>query len=161
MNKISFLVVALSLFSVSVEAGLRDLIQQNVQNAEKSYEQTISTIEQQSKPSRLWIHVRTESQRNVGEEIQKAITDVSLAGRRIEKKPLQIVAFGPRESQLRYFKRGDDSQAKELLTVLRKLIPELKLINFSDKYSHVRWIKTGHFELWLSPKLEKIESLKP
>ena len=154
MKKIAFLVVVFTLFSVNVEAGLSDLIQQNVQDAAKSYEQT---IKQHSKPSRLWIHMRTESQRNVGEEVQKAVADISLGGSRIEKKPLQIVAFSPSKSQLRYFKKEDESQATELLTVLLRLIPELKLKDLSGEYSHVRWIKTGHFELWLSPELVQIE----
>jgi len=158
MKKNVLLVVALTLFSVNVEAGLTDLIQQNVQDADKSYEQTISPIEQQSKPSRLWIHMRTESQRNVGEEILKAISDTSLGGRRIEKKPLQIVASGPQESELRYFKKEDEAQAAALFAVLRRLIPELKLKDLSREYSHIRWIKTGHFELWLSPELVQIES---
>lgn len=158
MKKSVIFVAALMLFSVNVEAGLRELIHQNVEDADKSYEQTISPIEQQSKPFRLWIHVRTESQRNVGEEILKAIADTRLGGRRIEKKPLQIVDSAPQESQLRYFKKEDESQATELLAVLRRLIPELKLKDFSRQYSHVRWIKTGHFELWLSPELVQIES---
>ncbi len=158
MKKIALMVVALTLFSVNVEAGLSDLIQQNVQDADKSYERITSPIEQQSMPSRLWIHVRTESQRNVGEEIYKVITDTSLGGRRIEQKPLRIVASSPRESQLRYFKKEDESQAAELFAVLRRLIPELKLKDFSREYSHVHWIKTGHFELWLSPGFVRIES---
>ena len=73
MKKITLLVVALILLSVNVDGGLSDLINQNVKDADKSYEQTISPIEQRSNQSRLWIHARTESQRNVGEKIFKAI----------------------------------------------------------------------------------------
>jgi hypothetical protein len=158
MKKNVLLLLALTLFSVNVEAGLRELIQQNVQDADKSYEQTISPIEQQSKPPRLWIHVKTESQMKVGKEIFKAIADTSLGGRRIEEKPLQIVDSAPQESQLRYFKKEDESQAAELFAILQRLIPELKLKDLSRQYSHIRWIKTGHFELWLSPELVQIES---
>jgi hypothetical protein len=157
MKKYALLVIALMLFSVKTEAGLRDLIHQNVQDADKSYEQTISPVEQQIKHPQLWIHVQNESQRKVGEEILKAISDISIGGRHIEKKPIQIVAFGPRESQLRYFRKEDQSQATELLAVLRRLIPELKLKDLSLEYSNVRWIKSGHFELWLSPQLVQIE----
>lgn len=158
MKKTALLIVAITLFSVNVEADLSDLIQQNIQDSDKSYEQTILPFEQRNKPSRLWIHVRTESQRNVGEEIFKTIADTSLGGSRIEQKPLQIVAFGPQESQLRYFKKENESQATELFAVLRRFIPMLKLKDFSREYSHVRWIKTGHFELWLSSELVHIES---
>ena len=157
MKKYALLVIALMLFSVKTEAGLRDLIHQNVQDADKSYEQTISPVEQRIKHPQLWIHIQNESQRKVGEEILKAISDISIGGRHIEKKPIQIVAFGPRESQLRYFRKEDESQATELLAVLRRLIPELKLKDLSLEYSNVRWIKSGHFELWLSPQLVQIE----
>jgi hypothetical protein len=146
------------LFSVNVEADLNDLIKQNIQDSNKSYEQTISSIERQSKPIRIWIHVRTKTQRNVGKKILKAIADTSIEGRRVEEKPIQIVDSAPPESQLRYFKKEDNSQATELFGVLQRLIPELKLKDLSRQYSHVRWIKTGHFELWLSPDLIQIES---
>ena len=157
MKKYALLVIALMLFSVKTEAGLRDLIHQNVQDADKSYEQTISPVEQRIKHPQLWIHIQNESQRKVGEEILKAISDISIGGRHIEKKPIQIVAFGPRESQLRYFRKEDESLSTELLAVLRRLIPELKLKDLSLEYSNVRWIKSGHFELWLSPQLVQIE----
>jgi hypothetical protein len=65
--------------------------------------------------------------------------------------------FGPRESQLRYFNKEDASQAAELLKVLSRLIPELKLKDLSREYAKLRWIRTGHFELWLSPELVQIE----
>ena len=158
MKKYVLLAVAITLFSVNVEADLNNLIKQNIQDSNKSYEQTISSIEQQSKPIRLWIHVRTKSQMNVGKEILKAIADTSIEGRRIEEKPIQTVDSAPPESQLRYFKKEDNSQAAKLFGVLQRLIPELKLIDLSRQYSLVRWIKTGHFELWLSPDMIQIES---
>jgi len=158
MKKIALLIVAIALFSGNVGALPIDLIQQNIKYSDKLYEQSILTIEQRSMPSRLWIHVRTESQKKIGEEIFKILADTSLVESRIEKKPLQIVDFGPEVSQLRYFKKKNKSQATELFSVLRKSIPMLKLKDLSSEYSHIRWIKLGHFELWLSPQLEHIES---
>lgn len=158
MKKIILLIAAFILFPVNVEAGLSRLIQQNIEESDKSFEQTILPIEQQSKPSRLWIHVCTEGQRIVGEKIYKAISDTGSGETHIVEKPLQIVAIGPSESQLRYFKKEDESQAAELFEVLRKFIPTLKLKDFSQEYSHVRWLKKGHFELWLSPELMQIET---
>ena len=67
MKKNILLIAAFILFPVNVEAGLSRLIQQNIEESDKSFEQTILPIEQQSKPSRLWIHVCTEGQRIVGE----------------------------------------------------------------------------------------------
>jgi len=158
MKKNLILKLALLLFSANVDAGLSNLIQQNIQDSDKSFEQTILPIEQGITPSRLWIHVRTEGQRIIGEKIYKTIANTSLGGSHIVEKPLQIVASGPLESQLRYFKKEDESQAAELFEVLHKFIPMLKLKDFSREYSQVRWLKKGHFELWLSPKLMHIET---
>ena len=157
MNKIFLLTVAFVLLPLSADSGLNDLIKQNVKDADQSYKQSVSPIEQRMQPSRLWIHLRSESQKKVGEEIFKAVSDIKLMGRGIERKPLQFVDFGPRESQLRYFKERDEPEAKELMNILRRLIPEIKLKDFSREYAHINWIKTGHFELWLSPEVVKLE----
>ncbi len=158
MNKIVFMALALSLFSVNAEAGLEKLIQENVQEADKSYQRIISPMEKQRKPSRLWIHALTEGQTNLAGKIFKAVRDTTPGGSPIELKPLQIITFTLQDSQLRYFKKEDEFKASELFEVLRRLIPDLKLKDLSRKYSQVRWIQTGHFELWLSPELVQLKS---
>jgi hypothetical protein len=166
MKKSILFIIALILFSVNVEAdpdnsGLRDLIQQNIQDAEKSYEQTISPVEQQRKTFSLWINVSGERQIKIGEKILKRIADTDLGGKDIESKPIQIVEDGPRNTQLRYFKKEDAPQAAELLSELEKFIPNINLKDYSRQYSNLSWIKPGHLELWLSPGLKKIMPPKP
>jgi hypothetical protein len=166
MKKSILFMTALILFSVNVEAGpdnsgLRDLIQENIQDAEKSYEQTISPIEQQRKTFSLWINVSGERQIRLGEEIRKRIADTDLGEKGIENKPIQLVDNGPPNNQLRYFKKEDAPHAAELLSVLRKFIPNINLKDYSRQYSDINWITPGHLELWLSPRLKKIRPPKP
>jgi hypothetical protein len=153
MRKLILFITALMFLSISAEAGLRELIQRNVQDAEKSYEQTISPIETRSKTFRLWIHVPTEKQRRVGKEILKRFAESGLDEKEIENNPIQVIDNGPPDTQLRYFKKEDLSQASELLSKLKRFIPNISLKDFSRQYSNIKWIKPGHLELWLSPRL--------
>ncbi len=152
MKPISITVfIAVLLFSVPVAAGLNDLIHQNVEDADKFYEQTISPVKQKNTPARLWIHIRTEAQKAQAERIYGEIQNVTLEGRSILKQPIQSVDFGPQTSQLRYFKKTDEMMARQLWAELRNLLPDLQIADFSHDYAQAGWIRPGHFELWLSP----------
>ena len=143
----------LALFSTQVNADLNKLIYLNIMDISDSNEMVNSPAEHPTKPPRLWIHVQTEDQIDMGEEIYNKVLDISVGNLIIERKPVLTVGDGPLDSQLRYFKKEDKTQAQELFETLRGLIPGLKLKDFSQEYSHVGWIKSGHYELWLSPEL--------
>lgn len=151
MNKKTLLGIIFCLQALNVNAGLNDLINQNVINSDKSYEQIFSNVEQVRKPLQLWIHLRSENQKKLGEEVYQQVIKAKSPGIRIEKQPFQVVNYGPSDSQLRYFKVEDKSDALELLKVLRLLLPKLEIRDFSSEYSDIYWIKRGHIELWLSP----------
>ncbi len=160
MRQIALFIVVLTIFSAHVDAGLDDLIKQNIQDAAKSYDRTLSPVQRSTEPARLWVHVRSDSQERIGDEILNIVTDTKLEERSIEWKPVQVVDFGPRESQLRYFKRQDESEARELFGILRGLIPQLELKDLSRQFARVGWIKSGHYELWLSPDIVRLEPLE-
>ncbi len=140
--------VLLTLFLEHVDAGfsLNDLIEQNIE-----------TLQQSTETARLWVHVQSDSQKGIGKQILNRVKNAKLEERSIERKPVQLVASGPQESQLRYFKRQDKSEARELFRILRKLIPQLELLDLSSQYERVGWIKSGHYELWVSPDLVRLE----
>lgn len=156
MKKIMLFIAALILLTINAEAGLRELIQQNVKDAEKSYEQTVSPIETQTATFKLWINVPGERQRRLGKEILKRLADTGSDGKTIEDNPIQIIDKAPPDTQLRYFKKEDKPQAAELLSKLKKFIPNIRLKDFSGQYSNIKWIKPGHLELWLSPSLLRL-----
>jgi hypothetical protein len=159
-NNLILVLLNLMLTPLTVNADLNELIQQNVLDADKSYEQIISTVEQPLKPSQLWIHVRSDNQTGLAEELYKQVSSANLPGIRIERKPLQFVSSGPRVSQLRYFKKEDGSEAQKLLETFRLIIPDLELKDFSSQYSHDSWIKRGHYELWFSAEVGNTDSAR-
>ncbi len=157
MKQIALMAAALALFSEHANADLDKLINKNVQDATRSYERTLSPVERPREPVQLWLHIRSDSQKKIGEEILKRVKDAKLKERSIEQRPVQTVHIGPQVSQLRYFKTQDEPEARELFAILRRVIPKLELKNFSREYERVTWIKRGHYELWLSPDLVRLE----
>jgi hypothetical protein len=150
---------ALVLFSPPLSgANLDELINQNVRDATRAYEKTLPPAQQPANPAQLWIHVRSDSQNKLAQEILDRVASTEFRQWKMEQKPVQKVDSGPGKSQLRYFKRQDRTQVRELFDMLRKLIPQLELSDLSGKYESVGWIKSGHFELWLSPDLMRLQS---
>lgn len=131
---------------------LNEQIQQNVDEARKSYEQLVN-----QEPPRLWIHVRTEQQRQLLQHIADWLKPVSS----IKIEPIQLVKEGPKKSQLRFFSSQDKDEAGNLLKKLQKIFPHLELQDFSAQYGAMGWLESGHFELWLAPDLKKITLPEP
>lgn len=157
MKQIALIAAVLGLFSEHANADLEKLINKNVRDATKSYERILSSTERPSGAVQLWLHIRSDSQKKIGEEILNRLKNAKLGERSIEQKPVQTVQFGPQVSQLRYFKAQDEPEARELFEIMRRLIPKLELKNFSREYERVSWITRGHYELWLSPALVRLE----
>jgi len=158
MRQIVLVAVVILISLRHADAQLNELIQQNVQDAAQSYERTSSPIQRSAESARLWVHVRNDRQKEIGEKLLKIVTNGNVEGRKIEAKPIQLVDVGPNNSQLRFFKREDEKEATELVEMLRKYIPELQLRDLSSQYANVVWLKSGHYELWLSPELIQLKS---
>ena len=152
MNKL--ILCTLLLCSGSVHGvALSDLINQNVQRSNKSYDQSLAYARLPVTPAQLWIHIRNDNQQKLADEILDTLARQQFQKANIEPMPVQKVDAGPRKNQLRYFKRQDQKQAEELFSALRKLIPQIELSDASGRYQNVDWIKPGHYELWLAPEL--------
>ncbi len=152
-RNIAFALVMLVL-ARSASAQLNDLIKQNVQDARSSYKQLSG--EQRIETPQLWIHVRSDAQKKLVAENLKWFGSIQLRGKGIDVRPLQLVAKGPEQSQLRFFKRQDREEAEQLLGELKKGFPGLQLQDLSGRYQAIEWLKPGHFELWLAPNVSKI-----
>jgi hypothetical protein len=158
MNRMALSTFALVLFSGQVSgATLNELINQNVRDATRTYEKTLPPAQQPATPAQLWIHVRNDGQKQLAQEILDKVAKTGFRQSKVEQKPIQKVDSGPGKSQLRYFKRQDQTQARELFDMLRTLIPQLELSDVSGKYESVGWIKSGHYELWLSPDTMRLQ----
>jgi hypothetical protein len=158
MKKMLLVAVALALFSDQVDSqALNELINKNVRNATAAYEKTLQSAQQSASPAQLWIHVRSDSQKKLAQEIQDRLNSTEVAHGKIEQKPVEKVDAGPEKSQLRYFKKRDQAQAQELFEFLRKQVPQLTISDLSAKYDSVGWIASGHYELWLAPDLVRLQ----
>jgi len=159
MKKIALATFGLVLISGHANCGnLNELINKNIQDATRAYEKTLTSEQQPAKLARLWVHIRTDRQEKLAHIILNEIVKMEFNQWAVEQKPIQKVGVGPKNSELRYFKKQDQTQAQELFNELRKLIPQLKISNLSDKYESVDWIKPGHYELWLSSDLTNLQS---
>jgi len=157
MKIIAMVTVALALFpEYAGAAGLNELINQNVRDATGAYQKTLPPAQRSAKPARLWIHISNIVQKPMAEEVLARVTK-ALPSEQIEKTPVQIVDSGPRRSELRFFKKEDEPQARILFESLRGIVPRLELKDFSREYEGARWIKPGHYELWLAAELDRLQ----
>ena len=81
---------------------------------------------------------------------------IQVNGRRLDVRPIQQVATGPQQSQLRFFKTADRTLGQMLLAQVSKAIPAVVLQDMSNAYRGATWIEPGHFELWLAPGVTRI-----
>ena len=77
------------------------------------------------------------------------LSDAEAMGSRIEVKPLQSVAVGPYKTQLRFFSEVDAKNALALMISLGSLLGDIEIVDFSEQYRDVSWLRPGHFELWI------------
>ncbi len=117
------------------------------------------TGEQTIAPSRLWLHIQRDAQKDLAVALLDEVRGETLAGAAIDVRPIRMVTIGPNASQLRYFKRGDEDEARILFMFLQGFVPGLELVDMSENYKQYDWIDPGHYELWLSPDL--VELLTP
>ena len=154
MTRIAGVVVVALLLSQSAAAQLNKLIEQNITS--QTYSANRLTNEPQKNTPQLWIHVRSEDQKRVVQGKLDWFRGLEVGGRKVEVRPIQMVSEGPKQSQLRFFRQTDQSQAEALLAEIRKAVPLTVLQDMSRQYQQVQWIEPGHYELWLAPNVATI-----
>jgi hypothetical protein len=152
MFGLSIFVIALNAHS----AGLNELIQQNVKDSTRSYDQVLRQTAPERPAPRLWIHVRSKEQKNAVTGIRDWLEQIEIKGHKLDLRPIQLVESGPKDSDLRFFKKQDRETAEALFADLKKVIPSLELKDLSSQYRSVDFIKPGHYELWLSPDINTL-----
>jgi hypothetical protein len=153
MIRIAALVIVTLLATTGASAQLGGLIDQNIQSSTSA----ANRLADESKTaSKLWIHVRSESQKQMVQGNFDWFKNLSIGGRKIELRPIRLVNTGPNQSQLRYFRASDQDQAQALLAEIKKAVPRAVLQDMSGQYQQVNWIEPGHFELWLAPNVTTI-----
>jgi hypothetical protein len=153
MIRIVGVVVVTLLMCQSAAQELKGLIEQNI-NSQKSSTERHSKEPTKATPQ-LWIHVRSEEQKRAVQGKIEWFRSLAIAGQKVEVRPIQVVNAGPQQSELRFFRRADQTQAQALLAEVKKGIPPTVLKDMSSQYQQVGWIGQGHYELWLGPNVTK------
>jgi hypothetical protein len=152
MTRTSVAVATILLLSYPASAQeLQKLIEQNVKASAGRLANEAGT-----RPPDLWIHVRSDTQRL---EVQGKLAwfkAIQVNGRKLDVRPIQQVATGPQQSQLRFFKATDRTVGQMLLAQVSRAIPAVVLQDMSNEYRGASWIDSGHFELWLAPGVTRI-----
>src|ERR1022692_1956221 len=130
------LAVTLICLSGSAVAQLKGLIDQNVRNAAASYQ--LLSEEPQVGAAEIWIHVRNRMQIDLVARHSAWFKGIRLLGDAPTVHPIELVTYGPDESQLRFFKKQDRDRAVLLLAELKKGLPRIQLQDMSDQYNNVQ-----------------------
>lgn len=155
MKYLIVLALVLVVMEQDSSAQLYEMIEKNVKQSAKSYEQVVSSSQEKSEKPRLWIHVRSRVQEKMVLAASNWLQGITLGKRTIDLRPVQSVDAGPPESQLRYFKTRDKNEAEQLFRELKKALPRLQLKDFSRQNQGLDWLKPGHYELWLAPDVSR------
>lgn len=158
MIRITYILIAVLLMSIRPMAqapALPSLIDQNIRSA-VSASARLSTDPKNGPAPELWIHVRGEGQKRQVEAKIDFFRTLEVHGRKVNVRPLLVVASGPAQSQLRFFKSADQAEGQALLAEIRKAVPAVVLQDMSAQYGRATWIDAGHFELWLAPGVQRI-----
>lgn len=107
-------------------------------------------------PPRLYIHIRNEQQRSAAKQAGEQVKAAGYVVPGIER----LVDKGPQVTELRYFRKADEADARRLQAVLEKAGVETKVSDLSASYKDSKSIRPGHFELWFAPGDIKLEPHK-
>ena len=122
-----------------------ELAQEATQKAlEDAYKAQLSEV-----PARIYIHGSTEEQMKEAALLQSEIEKLEIDGQYVVVPRVIRVENGPKKTQLRYFKREEGEEARDLAEQLRKLIPNLELNDLSEGNLDLSFIRPRHYELWL------------
>ena len=134
--------------------ALPALIDQNIRATVASSDRIAKNLK--TPVPQLWVHVRSQEQKSLVDQRRAWFQSLQAAGVRVDLRPTQLVASGPHQTQLRFFREADLPQAQALLNELRRGIPDVVLSNLSAQYKQATWIDPGHLELWLAPDVNRI-----
>ena len=100
---------------------------------------------------RLFIHIRSDSQRADVTRLVAALGNVELNGAKMVVPEVRLVETFPKRSQLRFLKAADGPEAAELLNILKAHIPDLTIRDMSKDFGDKDFAKPRTYELWLAP----------
>jgi hypothetical protein len=91
---------------------------------------------------RVYIQVATVENERIANGMRKGIQDAGFLVPKVER-----VAAVPRAAEVRYFRPADEQAARRLLAVVRRTLPDAKLVLFAEG-TKADVMRAHHMELW-------------
>lgn len=126
----------------NVVAALQACIANSTRNQEKS-----PTITPSTKYPLIYIQIRDNAQKDCAEYIQNLLQKENF-----NVSPIQQLNIGPKNTEVRYFKKSSDSQANKI----RDILTEMKIkVAYPPKYfspsDNSNRTPDDHLEIWFAP----------
>lgn len=111
------------------------------------YQQLVSKLD-----PRVFIHIRSESDRASAELFRQALIEKHVNGRHFDVPPVEYIKYGPRQTSLRVLKQEDVKEAGQIVEVLISMgCPEdLSVRDISHRYEDDRRVRRRTYELWFT-----------
>lgn len=96
--------------------------------------------------ARVYVHIRSEEQRNLAKQISNKLEEKDLTVPGIER-----VDSGPNTTELRYFRQNEATEVNDLVDLLHTLnVPDAQP-KYMTGYENSKNMRLRHYELWFSP----------
>jgi hypothetical protein len=107
---------------------------------------TQQTPQDLAQSNRIYLQIRSDSQRDAARKIQEILMENHFIVPSIEK-----LASGPTTTEVRYFRNNEAEQAQKIADLLL----QQKIVGVTAKYiagfENSKSIRLGHFEIWFAP----------
>jgi hypothetical protein len=99
--------------------------------------------------SRVFIHVRDTASRGTADRVAEILRKNG-----VKVPPIQTLSFGPKQTELRYFRVEDSSEARRLGTVIEPNMSGVRVVDTSSLLRVIgrRSVPQRQFELWIAPR---------
>ncbi len=95
---------------------------------------------------RIYLHIRDEKNRTAARQISSRLSANGYVIPGIER----LVDVGPSSSQLRYFRKSEESEARKIAEFLKSIGVNAEL-QYISGYENSAVIQPQHYELWFAP----------
>jgi len=105
-------------------------------------------------PTRVYIHISGESQREGARALEKALEKLEFGGEQIVVPDIRVVTVSPTHSELRCFRAEEcNRDAPHIVDMVNGLLrePKVRLSNLSASYADGKGIPPRQYELWFPP----------
>ncbi|MEZ5552413.1 MAG: hypothetical protein R3E82_16125 [Pseudomonadales bacterium] len=99
-------------------------------------------------PARVYIHIRSILQNRLAGRLAGKLSEAGI----VVPDTSILVDYGPKQSQLRYFRRAESAEAQKIMATLQSGMPDVAWnLSYMEGFESSTDIRPLHFEVWLDP----------